>query len=139
MQRRHLQEWCRQPGETGVFLKLKGEQMPLTKSQIDREREVRTKFFGERFSEPEVMTPQVIAEVPQGSFCRLWFMPNQTPFVVVGSSDESFKVILPDGVVQGFMPDTWVVVLDQPRVDVTGILDRITAFREQMRIAAWGK
>lgn len=111
--------------------------MPITQAMIDSERAGRRKAFGSRYDEPESLVPQVIGEVPPGSVCRFWFMPNSTVFVVVGSPDDCVTTITPDGSIHRFLNDAWVIVLDQPRINVDGLLERIMSFKDEMRKRAW--
>lgn len=104
---------------------------------IEREREERIKSIGVRHAEPDDVLPVSIDQVEPGSICRLWWMPNQSRFVVAGVVGDCVKIVHASGTVTGFRLDTLVVILDGPPPAFDSLLQRIADFQSTMVAAAW--
>lgn len=74
----------------------------MTQVDIEQERQERLKLWKGRYSEPLEVVPEPIRDVTPGRICRLWFMPNQSRFVVLGLDGDRVRVALHDGHVSGF-------------------------------------
>lgn len=110
----------------------------VAKEYIEKERAERRKFW-RQYDEPEAIVPKYVQSVAPGSVCRLWFMPNQSPFVVVGiRADGVVTVVLEGGRVQGFEANALVVVVDTPPPDWQPLQPLIEQFEATMKRMAWG-
>ncbi len=108
----------------------------LTPERIELERLERMGLWRGLFAEPLEVVPIEIADAVPGSVCRLWFMPNQSRFVVAGETQGSVKIIHECGSVAGFNRDALVVVVQEPEKPLA-LLERIQDFESQMRLQAW--
>lgn len=105
--------------------------------KVEKERHERTQMWGGRFAEPLDVEPVELFKVSAGSLCRLWFMPNQTQFVVAGRIGATIKIVSEDGVVLGMLGDALVVVLDGPPSGFEPLTSRMEEFEREMAVAAW--
>jgi len=97
------------------------------------------KLWGGRYSEPLDVVPVTIVDVSPGCVCRLWFMPNQTRFVVLGvSATGTTKVVLQCGTIIGFQVDALVVVVSDCPEGFPNLIDEIAGFENDISKRAWG-
>ncbi len=96
------------------------------------------KLWGGRFAEPLDVVPCQIHFVEPGSVCRLWFMPNDSHFVVIGNKPDRTVVVLPDGQSSGFQSHALVVVVSPPPTIFTDLLPVISAHQRLLKDMAWG-
>lgn len=112
--------------------------MPVTQHQISEERKQRSRdAWLSRFPEPEDVIPRYICEVPPGSICRLWWMPNQNRFVVVGNHDERTKIVHKCGLVTAFELTALVVVVQDAPNPFPDLMEQIEEFENRIAQAAW--
>ncbi len=104
---------------------------------IEKERKERTKLWGGRFAEPAEVMPIQIRFAEPGSVCRLWFMPNDSQFVVIGNQPGRTAIVTEDGQATGFTHDALVVVISGPPVEFADLLPVIEGHRSTLRSLAW--
>jgi len=104
---------------------------------FEQERLERIKCWSGRFAEPLDVVPVYIQHVKPGAICRLWFMPNQSRFVVIGRGKSYMQIVGDDGHVSGFTDDCLVVVLGTPPDGFNSPVAKIQEFENEMFKLAW--
>ena len=110
----------------------------MTDQLIESERFERMRMWAGRYAEPLDVVPVPIVAVAPGSICRLWFMPNQMRFVVLGADGMgSVKTCTMLKSVSAFTRDALVVVVYGPPAKFPNLLNRIRKFEADITEKAW--